>query len=112
MNKLMEDMLLLEKTPKEEKSQEKTVDPPFSQDPKSSHDDGFKPLSDDGKKVNEVPSKGNECNDQEKEYNVNSTNNVNTVSSTVNAVGTNKDHELSFDLNMSALEDVSIFNFK
>nr|GFC86638.1 hypothetical protein [Tanacetum cinerariifolium] len=28
-----------------------TVDPPFSQDPKSSHDDGFKPSSDDGKKV-------------------------------------------------------------
>ncbi|GJX04804.1 putative ribonuclease H-like domain-containing protein [Tanacetum coccineum] len=31
-----------------------TVDPPFSQDPKSSHDDGLKPSSDDGKKVNAV----------------------------------------------------------
>ncbi|GKA53990.1 putative ribonuclease H-like domain-containing protein [Tanacetum coccineum] len=30
-----------------------TADPPYSQDPKSSHDDGFKPSSDDGKKVNE-----------------------------------------------------------
>nr|GEW06660.1 hypothetical protein [Tanacetum cinerariifolium] len=30
-----------------------TADPPFSQDPKSSHDDGFKPSSDDGKKVDE-----------------------------------------------------------
>ncbi|GKD20632.1 ribonuclease H-like domain-containing protein, partial [Tanacetum coccineum] len=30
-----------------------TVDPPYSQDPKSSHDDGSKPSSDDGKKVNE-----------------------------------------------------------
>ncbi|GJX62360.1 ribonuclease H-like domain-containing protein [Tanacetum coccineum] len=28
-----------------------TADPPFSQDPKSSHDDGSKPSSDDGKKV-------------------------------------------------------------
>nr|GEV70333.1 retrovirus-related Pol polyprotein from transposon TNT 1-94 [Tanacetum cinerariifolium] len=33
-----------------------TVDPPFSQDPKSSHDDGFKPSSDDGKKVDEDPN--------------------------------------------------------
>nr|GFB48721.1 copia protein [Tanacetum cinerariifolium] len=59
-------------------------------DPKSSHDDGFKPSSDDGKKVNEDPSKGSECNDQEKEENVNSTNNVNTVSSTINAAGINR----------------------
>nr|GEZ93835.1 putative ribonuclease H-like domain-containing protein [Tanacetum cinerariifolium] len=57
-------------------------------------DDGFKPSSDDGKKVNEDPRKQNECNDQEKEVNVNSTNNVNTISSTVNATGTNKDNEL------------------
>nr|GEY17751.1 retrovirus-related Pol polyprotein from transposon TNT 1-94 [Tanacetum cinerariifolium] len=45
--------------------------------------------------------------DQEKEDNVNSTNNVNTV----NAAGTNEDDELPFDPNMPALEDVSIFNF-
>nr|GEY97221.1 hypothetical protein [Tanacetum cinerariifolium] len=69
-----------------------TVDPSFSQDPKSSHDDGSKPSSDDGKKVDEDPSKESECNDQEKEDNVNSTNNVNTagnvntVSSTANAI--------------------------
>nr|GEY19403.1 putative ribonuclease H-like domain-containing protein [Tanacetum cinerariifolium] len=31
--------------------------------------------------------------------------------STVNAAGTNEDNELLFDLNMLALEDVSIFNF-
>nr|GEZ30532.1 hypothetical protein [Tanacetum cinerariifolium]GEZ30820.1 hypothetical protein [Tanacetum cinerariifolium] len=49
--------------------------------------------------------------DQKKEDNVNSTNNVNTVSSTVNAAGTNKDNELPFDPNITALEDVSIFNF-
>nr|GEX03376.1 putative ribonuclease H-like domain-containing protein [Tanacetum cinerariifolium] len=88
-----------------------TADLPFSQDPKSSQDDGFKPSNDDGKKVDENPSKGNECYDQEKEDNVNITNNVNTVSLTVNATGTNEDNELSFDPNMPALEDVSIFNF-
>nr|GEW81987.1 retrovirus-related Pol polyprotein from transposon TNT 1-94 [Tanacetum cinerariifolium] len=47
----------------------------------------------------------------EKEDNVNNTNNVNTVSLTVNAAGTNEDNELPFDLNMPSLEDVSIFNF-
>nr|GFC41768.1 hypothetical protein [Tanacetum cinerariifolium] len=57
--------------------------------------------------------------DQEKEDNVNSTNNVNTVSSTLNAAGTNEvnadgeiiSSELSFDPDMPALEDISIFNF-
>nr|GEU46001.1 hypothetical protein [Tanacetum cinerariifolium] len=80
-------------------------------DLKSSHDDGSKPLSDDGKKVDEDLRKENECSDQEKEYNVNRTNNVNTVSSTVNVASTNEDNELPFDPNMPALEDVSIFNF-
>nr|GFB73135.1 hypothetical protein [Tanacetum cinerariifolium] len=55
-----------------------TADLPFSQDPKSSHDDGSKPLSDDGKKVDEDQRKEVKCKDQEKEDNVNSTNNVNT----------------------------------
>ncbi|GJZ25993.1 putative reverse transcriptase domain-containing protein, partial [Tanacetum coccineum] len=53
-------------------------DPPSSHDPKSSHDDGSKPSSDVEKKVDEDPRKESECNDQEKEDNVNSTNNVNT----------------------------------
>nr|GEX75556.1 hypothetical protein [Tanacetum cinerariifolium] len=66
---------------------------------------------DDEKKVDEDPRKEIECSDQEKEDNVNDTNNVNTISSTVNAASTNKDNELPFDPNMSALEDVSIFNF-
>nr|GFB78109.1 hypothetical protein [Tanacetum cinerariifolium] len=35
-----------------------TADPSFYQDPKSSHDDGFKPLSHDEKKVDEDLSKG------------------------------------------------------
>nr|GEU94165.1 hypothetical protein [Tanacetum cinerariifolium] len=63
-------------------------------DLKSSHDDGFKPSRD--------PSKGSECKDQEKE------DNVNTVSLTVNAAGTN---ELPFDPDMPALEDVDTFDF-
>ncbi|GJT40542.1 putative ribonuclease H-like domain-containing protein [Tanacetum coccineum] len=37
-----------------------TADPPYSQDPKSSHDDGSKPSSDDGKKVDEDLRKDND----------------------------------------------------
>ncbi|GKF18220.1 retrovirus-related pol polyprotein from transposon TNT 1-94, partial [Tanacetum coccineum] len=89
-----------------------TADPPFSQDPKSSHDDGSKPSSDDGKKVDEDPRKDNECNDQEKEDNVNSTNNVNAASTNeVNAVGEKTSIELPDDPNMPALADYSIFDF-
>ncbi|GKA29967.1 hypothetical protein Tco_0716212, partial [Tanacetum coccineum] len=81
-------------------------------DPKSSHDDGSKPSSNEGKKVDEDPRKDSECKDLEKEYNVNNTNNVNTVSSTVNAAGTNEvNAELPVDPNMPAMEDVSIFDF-
>ncbi|GKA85788.1 retrovirus-related pol polyprotein from transposon TNT 1-94 [Tanacetum coccineum] len=89
-----------------------TADPPYSQDPKSSHDDGSKPSSDDGKKVIlEDPRKDSECNDQEKEDNVNSTNNVNAASTNkVNVVGGKISIELPFDPNMPALEDVSIFD--
>ncbi|GJR83890.1 hypothetical protein Tco_0154675 [Tanacetum coccineum] len=64
-----------------------TADPPFSQDPKSSHDDGSKPSSDDGKKVDEDPRKD------------------------INAVGGKISIELPIDLNMPALEDYSIFDF-
>ncbi|GJZ27093.1 hypothetical protein Tco_0571346 [Tanacetum coccineum] len=47
--------------------------------PKSSQDDGSKPSSDDGKKFDEDPRKESESNDQEKEDNVNSTNNANLL---------------------------------
>ncbi|GJT41036.1 ribonuclease H-like domain-containing protein [Tanacetum coccineum] len=88
------------------------ANPPFSQDPKSSHDDGSKPSSDDGKKVDEDPRKDSESNDQEKEDNVNSTNNVNAASTNeVNAVGGKTSIELLVDSNMHALEDYSIFDF-
>ncbi|GKG28772.1 hypothetical protein Tco_0416137, partial [Tanacetum coccineum] len=39
-----------------------TADPPFSQDLKISHDDGSKPSSDDGKRVDEDPRKDSKCN--------------------------------------------------
>nr|GEX89891.1 retrovirus-related Pol polyprotein from transposon TNT 1-94 [Tanacetum cinerariifolium] len=53
-----------------------TTDPLISQESKSSQNDGFQPLSDDGKKVDEDPRQKSECKDQEKEDNVNITNNV------------------------------------
>nr|GEY55373.1 putative ribonuclease H-like domain-containing protein [Tanacetum cinerariifolium] len=93
-----------------------TADPPFPQEPKSPQDAGFKPYNDVGKKVNKVPRQENECKDQEKKDNVNSTNRVNTVSTTVNAasnevnaVGRKSSIELPDDLNMPELEDISIF---
>ncbi|GKE74199.1 retrovirus-related pol polyprotein from transposon TNT 1-94, partial [Tanacetum coccineum] len=89
-----------------------TDNPPFSQDPKSSHDDGSKPSSDDGKKVDEDPRKDSESNDQEKEDNVNNTNNVNAASTNeVNAISGKSSIELPDDPNMFALEDYSIFHF-
>ncbi|GJV40008.1 putative ribonuclease H-like domain-containing protein [Tanacetum coccineum] len=86
-----------------------TADLPFSHNLKSSHDDGFKH---DEKKVDEDPRKESACNDQEKEDNVNSTNNVNAADTNkVNVVGGKTSIELPFDPNMPALEDYSIFDF-
>nr|GFA08781.1 hypothetical protein [Tanacetum cinerariifolium] len=42
-----------------------TTDLSFSQDPKSSQDDGFQPSSDSEKKVDDDLSKGSKCKDQE-----------------------------------------------
>ncbi|GJT99449.1 hypothetical protein Tco_1109788, partial [Tanacetum coccineum] len=101
-------------------------------DSKSSPDAGFKPSEDDEKKVTKElgkkggdSSKEDESDDQEKDNNVNntinvntasdenSTNNVNAVSSTVNAagievnaVGAKISIELLDDPNMPALEDI------
>ncbi|GKG35199.1 hypothetical protein Tco_0440353, partial [Tanacetum coccineum] len=89
-----------------------TTDPPYSQDPKSSDDDESKPSSDDGKKVDEDPRKESECNDQDKEDNINSTNNVNAVGTNeVNAVSGKTSIKLPFDPNMHALEDYIIFDY-
>ncbi|GJU66304.1 putative ribonuclease H-like domain-containing protein [Tanacetum coccineum] len=80
-------------------------------DPKSSHDDGSKPSSDDEKKVDEDPRKDSECKDQEKDNNVNSTNTVNAAGTNgVNDVGGITSIELPFDQNMPALEDYNIFD--
>nr|GEZ39172.1 ribonuclease H-like domain-containing protein [Tanacetum cinerariifolium] len=74
-------------------------------------DDVFQPSSDDGKKVNEDPRQESECKDQEKEDNVNNTNNVNTAGTNrVNVVGANTNNELPFDPDVPALEDISTFN--
>ncbi|GKB02211.1 putative ribonuclease H-like domain-containing protein [Tanacetum coccineum] len=90
---------------------------------KSSPDAGFKPSGDDEKKVTEEPgkeggdpSKEGERDDQEKDVDVNSTNNVYTVSSSVNTIGSsfiNVDGstfinaaDLPDDPNMPHLEDI------
>ncbi|GJS81932.1 putative ribonuclease H-like domain-containing protein [Tanacetum coccineum] len=83
-----------------------TADTPFSQSSKSSPDAGFKPSGDNEKKVDEYLRKDSECDDQEKEYNVNSTNNVNAASTNeVNAVSAKTGIELPDDPYMSELED-------
>nr|GEY04661.1 retrotransposon protein, putative, unclassified [Tanacetum cinerariifolium] len=75
-------------------------------------DDRFQPSSDEEKKVDEDPRQESECKDQEKEDNVNNTNNVNAVSTNrVNVVGANTNNELPFDSEMLVLEDISIFYF-
>ncbi|GKA33868.1 putative ribonuclease H-like domain-containing protein [Tanacetum coccineum] len=80
-------------------------------DLKSSHDVKSTPSSNNGKKVDEDPRKDSECNDQEKEDNVRTTNNVNDAGTNeVNVVGGKRSIELPFDPNMHALEDYSIFD--
>nr|GEZ77394.1 hypothetical protein [Tanacetum cinerariifolium] len=65
----------------------------FSQDPKSSQDDGFKPLSDSGKKVNEDPSKESECKYQEQ------ADNVKALTITFNFLSDHKDDDKEADIN-------------
>ncbi|GKA69812.1 putative ribonuclease H-like domain-containing protein [Tanacetum coccineum] len=61
---------------------------------------------------NKVMKSTSKCNDQEKEDNVNSTNNVNAASTNkVNVVDGKASIELPFNLNIPALEDYSIFDF-
>ncbi|GJR18068.1 ribonuclease H-like domain-containing protein [Tanacetum coccineum] len=84
-----------------------TVDSPFSQSTKNSPNDGFKPSRDYGKKVDENPREDSKGIDQEKEDDVNSTNNVNAASTNeVNAVDTKTSIELPIDLDMPELEDI------
>nr|GEX75502.1 hypothetical protein [Tanacetum cinerariifolium] len=84
----------------------------ISKESKSSQDDGFQPSSDDGKKFDEDPRQESECKDQEKENNDNNTNYVNVVGTNgVNVIGVNTNNELSFDPEMSELDDISTFTF-
>ncbi|GJV24135.1 putative ribonuclease H-like domain-containing protein [Tanacetum coccineum] len=95
-----------------------TQDPPFSSSSKDSPDAGFKPSGEEEKKDAEDPgneggnpSEEGERVDQEKDANVNNTNNINTVSPTVNAasiednvVDENIVYGCADDLNIPELE--------
>ncbi|GKE41856.1 putative ribonuclease H-like domain-containing protein [Tanacetum coccineum] len=73
----------------------------------NSPDAGFKPSGDDGKQDYVNPRKESESMDQEKEDNVNNTNNDNAASiNKVNVVGAKISIELPNDLNMPELEDI------
>ncbi|GKE74431.1 putative ribonuclease H-like domain-containing protein, partial [Tanacetum coccineum] len=77
-----------------------TADPPFSQSLKSSHDAGFKPSTNHGKKVDENQRKDSEGIDQEQEDNVNNINNLNATSTNeVNVVGRKTSIALPLDPN-------------
>ncbi|GJU68509.1 retrovirus-related pol polyprotein from transposon TNT 1-94 [Tanacetum coccineum] len=93
----------------------RTQDPPFSSNSKSSPDAGFKPSGEDEKKVTKEPGKesGDSSNDQAKDDNINTTNNVNAGSLTVNAAGIEDnvvDENIVYgcadDPNMPELEDI------
>ncbi|GJX17953.1 ribonuclease H-like domain-containing protein [Tanacetum coccineum] len=102
-----------------------TQDPPFSSSLKDSPDTGFKPLGEEEKKDAEDP--GNEDSEitstieprvnQEKDANVNNTNNIKNISLTVNATGIvdnnvaeNIVYGYADDLNMPKLEEISRFS--
>ncbi|GJZ97253.1 putative ribonuclease H-like domain-containing protein [Tanacetum coccineum] len=97
-----------------------TQDPPFSSSPKDSPDAGFKPSGEEEKKDVEDPRKDSEIPstkepriNQEKDVSVNNTNNINTVSPTVNAasiednaVDENIVYGCADDLSIPELEDI------
>ncbi|GJW65220.1 ribonuclease H-like domain-containing protein [Tanacetum coccineum] len=101
-----------------------TQDPPFSSSPKDSPDAGFKPSGEEEMKDAEDP--GNEGGipsteepriNQEKDASVNSTNNINTVSPTVNAasiednaVDENIVYGCADDPNIPDLEEIGRFS--
>ncbi|GKB74584.1 putative ribonuclease H-like domain-containing protein [Tanacetum coccineum] len=77
------------------------ADPPFSQDPKSSQDNGLS-----------HPRTESESEDQERGNTVSSTNNVNTASTNeVNTADRISSIKLPNDPNMSSLDDNSIFDY-
>ncbi|GJZ41461.1 retrovirus-related pol polyprotein from transposon TNT 1-94, partial [Tanacetum coccineum] len=100
-----------------------TQDPPFSSSIKDSPDAGFKPSGEEEKKDAEDlgneggnPSEEGERVDQEKNANINSINNINTVSPTINAASIEDNaivenivYGCADDLNMSDLEEIGRF---
>ncbi|GJR88526.1 putative ribonuclease H-like domain-containing protein [Tanacetum coccineum] len=85
-----------------------TPDPPFSQDPKSSQDAGFKPPGDAEKKDDKDPGNASGLKDQEEEKNVNSTYTVYTV----NVADTNEasPFDVPDDPNMPDFEEIGRFS--
>ncbi|GKA86439.1 uncharacterized mitochondrial protein-like protein [Tanacetum coccineum] len=101
------------------------ADPHFSSSSKDSPDAGFNPLGEEEKKDlkdpenkdSEVPSTEETRVNQEKDANIYSTNNINIISLTVNAVGIkdnafneNTVYECADDTNMPNLEEIDYSN--
>ncbi|GKC72745.1 putative ribonuclease H-like domain-containing protein [Tanacetum coccineum] len=89
------------------------ADPLFSQNSKSSPDAGFKPSREDEKKVTKEPGKEgrDSSHDQAKDDNINNTNNVNAVSSTVNAAGI-EDNVVDENIVYGCADDPNIFELE
>nr|GEY29223.1 copia protein [Tanacetum cinerariifolium] len=96
-----------------------TQDLPFSSTSKDSPSAGFKPLGEEEKKDaedlgnedSEVPSTEDLRVNQEKDANVNNTNNINTVSPTDNAVGI-EDNAVDENIVYRCADDLNIPDFK
>nr|GEX64802.1 retrovirus-related Pol polyprotein from transposon TNT 1-94 [Tanacetum cinerariifolium] len=96
-----------------------TQDPLFSSSSKDSPGDGFKPsgeeekkdAKDPGNKDNEVLSTEETKVNQEKDVNVNSTNNINTISQTANAASI-KDNAVDKDIVYGCTDDLNIHNLE
>ncbi|GKF13947.1 copia protein, partial [Tanacetum coccineum] len=91
-----------------------TQDPPFSSSPKDSLDAGFKPSGEEEKKDVEDSGKDSEIPrikepriNQKKDASVNSTNNINTVSPTVNAASI-EDNVIDDDIVYGCVDDLNI----
>ncbi|GJS17841.1 putative ribonuclease H-like domain-containing protein [Tanacetum coccineum] len=85
-----------------------TQDPPFSSSLKDSPDARFKPSGEEEKKdAEDLGNEGGNPSEEDKADDVNSTNNVNAISTNkVNVVGAKTSIELPDDLNMPHLEDI------
>ncbi|GKF43062.1 hypothetical protein Tco_0126404, partial [Tanacetum coccineum] len=92
-----------------------TAGPSFSQCSKSSPSSGFKPSGDNEKKVTEEPgkeggdpSKEGKSKDHEHEDNVNITNNINIVSSTISAADTDIFNDVDENIVIGCADDLTM----